>query len=119
MLERRKEQRWPAYLAGRIVSERRKPTLDCLIRNTSPSGARLVLDQAGLLPVEFSLQIPRKRAELRVRVCWRNVHEIGVEAAFESQSAPIDLAVERQMRRLEEHTQQLKRRLAELNEPPV
>jgi hypothetical protein len=119
MLERRKEQRWPAYLGGRIVCERRETTADCLIRNTSPSGARLVLHQAALLPDEFSLQIPCKQAELRVRICWRRVDEIGIDTALENQSEPIDLAVGRQMRRLEEQAEQLKRRLAEMSAPAV
>jgi hypothetical protein len=119
MLERRKEQRWPAYLGGRIVSERRESTADCLIRNTSASGARLVLHQAALLPAQFSLQIPTRQAELRVRICWRRFDQIGVEATFEQKSDQLDLAVTREMRRLDEQTAQLKRRLAELSKPPV
>ena len=119
MLERRKEQRWPSYLGGVIVFAGRNSTANCLIRNTSPSGARLVLRQAALLPGEFSLQIPNKQTELRVRTCWRHFQEIGVETEFDQQSEPIDLAVVRQMKLLEEQTKKLKRRLAELGDPPI
>lgn len=117
MLERRKEQRWPAYLGGVVVLGRRAATADCLIRSTSSSGARLVLDQAAFLPDEFSLQIPAKRIEMRVRTCWRRFHEIGVETVPEHRTAPIDLTLAHQLKRLEEHNARLKRRLAEMSSP--
>jgi hypothetical protein len=119
MLERRKEQRWPAYLGGVIVLACRESTADCLIRSTSPSGARLVLRQAALLPDEFSLQIPNKQTEMRVRTCWRRFHEIGVETVPEHKAVPIDLALVRQLKRLEAHNIELKRRVFALSEPQL
>lgn len=119
MVERRKEQRWPTYLGGLIVSDVRRPGTECLIRNTSPSGARLVLGQAALLPDEFSLQIPHRKTKLRVRARWRRLEQIGVEAVPEQKSAAVDVALLRQLHRLEAHNAELARLAAELSEPPA
>jgi hypothetical protein len=116
MRERRKEQRWPAYLGGVIVLARRETTADCLIRSTSPSGMRLVLRQAALMPDEFSLRIPCRQAEMRVRARWHRFHEIGVEIVPEHRTAPIDLALMRRIKRLEACNAELRRRVAELTE---
>lgn len=119
MLERRKEQRWPAYLGGRIICDRRESTADCLIRSTSPSGARLVFNQAGFLPDEFSLQIPVKKTEMRVTARWRRGDVVGVEMIqWRNTEAPVDLSMARRLRQLDEQDQRLKRRIAELSEPP-
>jgi hypothetical protein len=118
MLERRKEQRWPAYLGGRIICDRRESTADCLIRSTSPSGARLVFSQADLLPDEFSLQVPVKKTEMRVTTRWRRGYVVGVETVpWRNTEAPVDLSMARRLRQLDEQDQRLKRRIAELSEP--
>jgi len=119
MVERRKEQRWPAYLSGRIVFGDRACTAECLIRNTGRSGARLVMDGAGLLPDEFSLQIPHWKTEMRVRTRWRRYEHIGVEKVPDHEAQPVDLAMMRYIKRLETHNATLARRVAELTEPPV
>ncbi len=116
MLERRKEQRWPAYLGGRIVFKGRAAAAECLIRNTSRSGARLVVSQATRLPEEFLLKVPYRKTELRVRTRWRRVEHVGVEAVPEHKSTS-DFALLRQLHQLEALNAELARSVAELSEP--
>lgn len=120
MLERRKEQRWPAYLGGRLAFPFDRTTCDCLVRSTSTRGARVVLQQAWCLPREFSLQIPCRQVDVRMRACWYRPldlgFEIGVEAVAAQAADPIDLELERSMHRLDVHNAALKQHLAELNE---
>ena len=118
MLERRNEQRWPAYLAGMLMFDvdGQRSSVGCLIRNTSTSGARLVLDDAVDLPHEFLLQIPYWRAERRVHVRWRRLAQIGVETVPEEKAAAADLAMMRQIKRLESLKNELARSEAELGE---
>jgi hypothetical protein len=116
MLERRREQRWPAYLGARIVFASRKMTTNCLVRNTSGGGAHLVLDQAALLPDEFCLQIAKHHTEYSVRTRWRRFHHVGVELTPVRASEPIDLEVIRRMRELQSSNAALKRRLADMTE---
>jgi hypothetical protein len=116
MQERRKEQRWPAYLGARITFAPRRDTVDCLVRNTSTTGVRLVLDRAVLLPDEFSLQIAKHRIEYTVRTRWRRFNDVGVELARGEADEPIDLELARRMRDLEVSNTTLKRRLADMTE---
>jgi hypothetical protein len=81
MLERRKQQRWPAYWAGRISFKRSRSVAECLIRNTSGVGAKVVLSGEIFVPREFVLNIPKHRADYRAKVIWRRSQEIGI--AFE------------------------------------
>jgi hypothetical protein len=115
MQERRKEQRWPAYLGGRIVFDCRQRTADCIVRNTSSDGACLRLDGASLLPDEFSLRIPMRGVELQVRTRWRRFGELGVEAVVTG-AEPVDLELARRMRALDRSNRALKRRLADLTD---
>ena len=78
MLERRKRQRWPAYWAGRISFKRSRAAAECLIRNTSANGAKLVLGGEIFVPREFELNIPKQRADYRAKVIWRRSEEVGI-----------------------------------------
>src|SRR6266545_2930225 len=102
MQERRKEQRLPAYLGGVITTDRRLTGLDCLVRNTSGAGAKIVLPHTALLPDHFELHIPFKRSAYRVRARWRRLEEIGVEIVpLQASAAPVPLALARQIRQLQ------------------
>jgi len=117
MRDRRSEQRWPAYLGGMIVFDGNVSSVECLIRNTSTCGARLMVDSTILLPSEFLLQIPRRQSEQRVRMRWRQLDRVGIEAVSQEASAPIDLALMRQIKQLESHNRELERRIADLGDP--
>lgn len=114
MQERRKQQRWPTYLRGRISFADRFAAVDCLVRNTSATGARLAIHNGAFVPDEFDLAIPRKSTEVRVRTRWRTAEAIGVEIAdAPAADAPIPLSMARRIRELEAANESLKRRLQE------
>jgi len=76
--ERRRQQRWPAYLGGgaRFLKQL---TVNVLIRNTCASGAKLVVNVPNLVPSEFTLSVPKRQKEYRAIARWRHGNEIGVE----------------------------------------
>jgi hypothetical protein len=111
MQDRRREQRWPAYLGGTITFSKRVAVLDCLVRNISHSGARLTIG-SGVVPDAFDLQIPQQQAEYRARMRWRSAEAIGVEfASVQDATAPVPLSLARRIRRLESENAGLRRKL--------
>lgn len=114
MLDRRREQRTRTYLGGRIVTDHRLTSINCLIRNTSGAGAKLVVASGALLPDEFDLQIPKNETEFRVRARWRRSEEVGVEVApAPAATAPIALDMARRLKLLEAENAALKKRLGD------
>lgn len=113
MQERRKEGRSPAYLGGQITTDRKLIAIDCVVRNTSGAGAKLVVPNPTLLPDIFELHIPRKNVAYRVRACWRHLDDVGVEIMpLELADAPVPLAMARRLKRLEAENVALRRQLS-------
>ena len=79
MLERRKEQRWPAFLDGKMGFSQRRFRLSCLVQNISDLGAKLVLRNAADLPAKFDVSIPRMQTVYVVQTRWRLGNSVGVE----------------------------------------
>src|SRR5690348_10049466 len=79
MIERRKEPRTRTYLGGTIAFNGRRSTADCLIRNSSKSGAKLAIDNNAFVPDTFELHVPQRQAGYRARMKWRSTSEAGVE----------------------------------------
>ena len=105
MLDRRQEQRWPAYLGGKISFSKRFSVADCLVRNTS----RLVVHNGCFVPDAFDLEIPCKRVSYRVRARWRRFDVIGIEIADPpAAGAPVPLHYVRRIRQLEAENSRLK-----------
>src|SRR3954451_9413755 len=71
MAERRTDSRSRSFLGAKIVFNSRNSSMDCLIRNISPTGARLLLSSAVVIPDEFELQIPKQGRSFRARLAWR------------------------------------------------
>jgi hypothetical protein len=112
--ERRKHQRSPAYMGGQITTDRRLISIDCVVRNMSGAGAKLVVPNATLLPDEFELHIAKRETASRVRARWRRERELGVEIVpLAAEQAPVPLALARRIKRLEAENAGLKRRLGE------
>jgi len=112
MQERRKEGRSPAYLGGQITTDRRLIAIDCVVRNTSGSGARLAVPHATLLPDVFELHIPKKNSAYRVRACWRGEDDVGVEIVpLAERDAPIQLTLARRLQILEAENAALRQQL--------
>jgi hypothetical protein len=85
MMERRKAPRQKSLLRGCIYFNNRRSAVDCLIRDISSDGARLVFSDATAVPDIVDLYIPQKEQTLRSRVKWRHGQEAGV--SFEQVAA--------------------------------
>jgi len=90
-VERRRTARQKSFLRGMIYFNNRRNAVDCLIRNISPYGARLIFSDSVTTPDVLELYIPQKEQTLRVHVIWRHGQEVGVAFA---QAAHVDPAAE-------------------------
>ena len=80
-----------SFLRGMIYFNNRRNAVDCLIRDISPYGARLIFSDAVTTPDVLELYIPQKEQTLRVNVIWRHGQEAGVAFA---QAAHMDSVAE-------------------------
>lgn len=79
MTERRRVRRRRSYLGGRIVFNRGMSTIDCLIRDISPEGARLVLNDAYAIPDRFDLHITVRSERFTAVKVWRDPGDVGIQ----------------------------------------
>jgi len=91
MSERRGSIRKKSFLSGRIYFNKRRGSLDCLIRDLSGDGARIIFSDAVNFPDVVDLYIPHKEATLRAHVKWRRGDEVGL-AFDEPQTASAAVA---------------------------
>ena len=112
----RKAARQKSFLRGMINVNNGRSTFDCLIRDISPEGARLVFSSTVSIPDAFDLYIPQKEQTLSVRVTWRHGDDVGV--AFAQPSAMGQLAgaddLTQRLIRLEAEIAALKRALKKM-----
>ena len=73
MSERRQSTRQKSFLRGCVYFNNRRSATDCLIRDISPTGARLIFSDTVSIPDLVELYIPQKEQSLRARVQWRDV----------------------------------------------
>jgi len=92
-VERRRAARQKSFLRGMIYFNNRRNVVDCLVRDISPYGARLIFSDAVTTPDMLDLYIPQKEQTLRVHVIWRQGQEVGVAFA---QAASVGPAAEQQ-----------------------
>lgn len=98
--ERRKYPRHKSLLRGCVYFNNRRSAVDCLIRDISTHGARLVFSGTVSIPDVVDLFIPQKEETFRARVHWRHGDEMGVGfmdaaaqmPAVEHDNDPADLA---------------------------
>lgn len=117
MEDRRKTFRGRTYLGGQIAFNDRCSTADCLVRNLTPEGAKIVFSAPPTIPAEFDLAIPRKGDSRRSRIVWRGEMEAGVVFLPSDAVAVVPLGTARKIRRLEAEREDLARRVAQLSEP--
>ncbi len=84
--EHRNEVRQRVFLKGRISFNNGASSMDCMVRDFSPSGARLALSETATLPASFDLYIPQKDRTYRATLRWRREDGIGV--TFVEEAAP-------------------------------
>jgi hypothetical protein len=94
------------------------PAMDCVVRNVSPSGARLEVDETFALPMEFELEIPQRGVVLMCEVKWRRDDLVGVKFLdHQGPHTPTAEAMEKLQRenaRLRRENARLKTRVEEL-----
>jgi hypothetical protein len=110
MSERRQSNRRRAYLGGRTGSDRLAGGAECLVRDRSDGGARLVLSGSTPTPNAFDLTFSESGETRKVRVVWREGRQLGV--AYETAAAPIAPEAARRIRQLEADRRALLDRLA-------
>src|SRR5262245_53207008 len=76
--ERRRTARQKSFLRGLVYFNNRRSVPDCLIRDISPTAARLISSDTDVTPDVLDLYIPQKEQTLRSQVVWRSGHEVGV-----------------------------------------
>lgn len=118
MQERRKHQRQKTYLGAQTVYDGRYCVIDCLVRNVSQDGARLVLaDGEWILPTEFELLIPHKGDSRPARIAWRKQADLGVQFLADVKSRRLPVEATRRLNALKKQNAALARRVADLSEP--
>src|SRR3954466_10876042 len=104
-----KERRWPrlkTFLRGTIYYNNRLSSVDCVVRDISEGGARLVVSEAAMVPDNFELHIPQKERAYFSDVRWRRGEEMGLQfqehgGAVEQPDASSIADLVRRVKRLE------------------
>jgi PilZ domain len=78
MAERRESGRRKSFLRGLVYYDSKHGALDCVVRDLSDEGARIIFSENVTLPDRIDLHIPQKNQTLRARVTWRRAGEIGL-----------------------------------------
>lgn len=78
MSERRRGTRQKSFLHGLVYVDKRRGALNCLVRDLSEVGARIVFSRAVTLPPAFKLHIPQRERTFHAKVQWRRGDEIGL-----------------------------------------
>ena len=113
--ERRRIARQKSLLRGTIYFNNRLNAVDCLIRDISPYGARLVFSSDSVTtPDTLELHITQKEQTLRVHVIWRHGEEVGVAFAQTMQVEPENGDLAERVARLEAEIAGLKRLLKKM-----
>ena len=78
MSDKRSTPRLRSFLKGRVVFNGGQNSLDCLIRDISPTGARLELSASVTLPDRFDLYLPHRDETCKVHSQWRRGNQLGI-----------------------------------------
>jgi hypothetical protein len=78
MVERRRSVRQKSFLRGRVYFNKGRESADCLVRDLTNQGARIIFSDSINIPALIDLHIPQKDYTVRARVIWRQGVEIGL-----------------------------------------
>lgn len=87
MQERRRIARRKSFLRGCVNFDNGRIAIDCLVRDITELGARIVFSDTVSIPSVVDLHIPQKSQTLRARVIWRYDDEIGLAFVDVNQAA--------------------------------
>jgi PilZ domain len=99
MDDRRRRTRQKSFLRGCIYFNNRRSAADCLVRDISATGARVIISAAVSVPDFVELYIPQKEQTLRAHVQWRRRDEMGVSFAEEAHDSGSPAAAEQELAR--------------------
>ena len=120
MKELRQYRRTKSFLRGLIYDCRKRGAMDCMIRDLSEDGARIVLSDTVALPEVIELDIPQRELRRRARVIWRRNGEIGLCFSFAERTSDLGVMtaedITARIGLLEAEIALLRTRLASLNE---
>ena len=118
MQERRRATRQKSFLRGNIQFNNGRNSADCLIRDITTFGARLVCSDSITTPDVIDVYIPQKEQTFRAHVIWRHGQEMGVAfaqaAAAGTADHPHDLDLAARVERLENELAGMKKLLKRL-----
>jgi hypothetical protein len=116
--DRRGEPRQKTFLRGRVLYNNRQSSVDCVIRDYSSDGARLVFSEAVPTPDAFEVEIPHKNEIVAATMQWRRDGEMGVQfhrpRPAHGDQRGSDLELSERVRRLEDEIAELRRTLGAL-----
>jgi hypothetical protein len=88
MTERRRTIRNRSYLGGVVTFAEGRSAIECIVRNISGGGAKVVFAGTAIVPDAFDLAVARKERTFRARMVWRRAHEVGVAFAGQDERRP-------------------------------
>jgi hypothetical protein len=91
--------------------------MECLVRNMSRDGAKLVFGGTAEIPAEFDIMIRKRGESRRARIVWRLETEAGVTFAASGERKVVSIEAARRIRELEADREALRKRVAQLSEP--
>jgi hypothetical protein len=115
MLERRQFPRNRVYYGGMVAFNARNSTLDCVVRNFSPRGAKIEFENSAFLPDCVDFEVVRRGLSCLARLVWRDPNAAGLmfsEARDTDNVVPLDWA--RKLRDSERANRRMKLRLHQL-----
>jgi PilZ domain len=117
MLDRRKLHRDRTYLGGLIAFDYRGSALECLVRNLSEDGAKVVFSDGAAVPAEFELTIHRKGESRRAQVVWRDETQAGIRFSHAEDGGRVSLETAQCIKKLEAERNALAWRVAQPGGP--
>jgi len=123
MAERRGVPRQKSFLRGCIYFNNRRSVLDCLVRDLSDDGARIIFSHTVNVPEIVELYIPQREQTVRAHVKWRRGDDVGLDFTNRSvaaasgpaaSAAPQDAELGKRVAQLEAEVVALKRAMRQL-----
>lgn len=124
--DKRESDRVRAFLRAQIIFNNRMSTIDCIIKNISPTGARVALADTLAVPAEFDIYIPQRNCSHHAKLVWRDKDAIGIDfvdmlqpgqaAGASTGGEVIAMGGEARIRELEVQNAELKARIRKLTQ---
>jgi PilZ domain len=115
MSERRRLFRNRVYYGGLLAFNARHSTMECVVRDFSPFGAKIQCDSLAILPDEVEFAVPRKGLSCMARLTWRDRDMAGLvfgDSGDANRVIPMEWA--RKLRATERTNKQLQARIDQL-----